>query len=414
MSSHVQQRIEQIYDESSRRVYASLARLLRDLDLAEDAMQEAFAMASDQWPSEGVPNNPVSWLVSTGRFKAIDIIRRRERFHKIGPDLHRRLAEIAQANEQRQAMEIRDDRLQLIFTCCHPAIDPRIQVPLTLREVCGLTTDEIARAFLTTPDAMAQRLVRGKAKIRDAGIPIVIPEREELPQRLDGVLRVIYLIFNEGYSASAGESLTRVELTSEAIRLGRLVLELCPDAEVMGLLALMLLHESRRETRTNKDGAIVLLADQDRGRWNRDFIREGKGLVERSFKTRRFGSYTLQAAISAVHADASSSTETDWPQIVALYDLLLRVSPSPVVSLNRAVAIAMRDGPDAGLILIDSLLDSGELTDYSLAHSARGELLSRIARFSDARDAFRTAIHLTNQKSERQFLRKKLENLVSE
>ncbi|MGB7326789.1 MAG: RNA polymerase sigma factor, partial [Rubripirellula sp.] len=344
--SPVHQQVAELFRTQSRKVFASLVRLLRDFDLAEEAMQEAFTSAISQWEADGVPAHPVAWLVSTGRFKAGDIIRRREKVREIAPGIAHRIEEVCEANDQRAVTEIEDDQLRLIFACCHPAIDPKVQVPLTLREVCGLTTEEIANAFLTTPATMAQRIVRGKAKIRDAGIPFVIPGLVDLPARLDGVLSVIYLIFNEGYSASSGDSLVRSDLSEEAIRLCRLLLGLHNDAEVMGLLALMLLHESRRMTRTSSDGEIVLLEDQDRSQWNHDMISEGKRLVEQSLATRRFGVYTLQAAISAVHADANAATDTDWNQIVALYSVLVQVDPSPVVELNRAVAVAMRDGPD--------------------------------------------------------------------
>ncbi|MEZ6087145.1 MAG: RNA polymerase sigma factor [Pirellulaceae bacterium] len=403
--------IEQIFKQSSQRVFASLARLIRDLDLAEDAMQEAFALATQQWPREGFPDNPVAWLVSTGRFRAIDLIRRREKLRQVSPDIVQRLANIAEVNAHRAASEIEDDRLRLIFACCHPAIDVKVQVPLTLREVCGLTTDEIARAYLTTPATMAQRIVRGKAKIRDAAIPFAIPGISELPERLDAVLSVIYLIYNEGYSASSGDMLTRADLSSEAIRLCRLVLELIEDAEVMGLLALMLLHESRRDTRQTADGDLVLLEDQDRSRWKQDFISEGQRLVRQALRSRRFGGYSIQAAIAAVHAEAPSASQTDWNQIVSLYDLLIRMEPSPVIELNRAVAIAMRDGASAGLSIIDAIFDRGDLQHYALAHSARGELLRRIGRISDARAALQTAITLTKQSAEKRFLQQKLQAL---
>ncbi|QDS88012.1 RNA polymerase sigma factor [Rosistilla ulvae] len=406
--------IESVFRDSSRQVFATLVRLLGDFDLAEDVMQEAFAAALDRWPRDGIPEQPVAWLVSTGRFKAIDRLRRDVRLKAKSESLARRIEEIATANATKQQQAVEDDRLRLIFTCCHPAIDTNIQVPLTLREVCGLTTEEIASAFLTSTQTMAQRLVRGKANIRDAKIPIAMPQQEDLAERLDGVLAVIYLIFNEGYSASSGDSLTRVELTQEAIRLCRLLLELAPDAEVMGLLALMLLHESRREARTNEAGEIILLEDQDRTLWDQQLIGEGSELIERSLATRRFGAYTLQAAISAVHAEASLPEQTDWGQIVALYDLLKRIASSPVVELNRAVAIAMRDGPAAGLEIIDAILSRGELTGYALAHAARGELLRRLDRIDEAREAIEAAMELTNQRSERRFLASKLEMLSAE
>ncbi|QEF99170.1 RNA polymerase sigma factor [Stieleria maiorica] len=411
MNDSIQQQIETLFRNDSRRVFATLARVLRDLDLAEDAMQEAFAAAADQWPGDGVPENPIAWLVTTGRFKAVDSIRRNTKLAEISGDVVERMSRVAGTNASRAATAIEDDRLRLIFTCCHPAIDVKVQVPLTLREVCGLTTDEIARAFLTTPATMAQRIVRGKAKIRDAAIPFVIPELSELPERLDSVLSVIYLIFNEGYSASSGESVTRSDLSGEAIRLCRLVLELLADAEVMGLLALMLLHESRREARQDPRGNIVLLEDQDRSRWDHHLIAEGQQWIERSLASRRFGGYTIQAAISAVHAGAATAGDTDWKQIVSLYDVLLRIQPSPVVELNRAVAVAMCDGPEFGLQLIETILDRGELGHYALAHSARGELLRRSGNTAGAIEAFQRALTLTEQASERRFLSDKLQEL---
>ncbi len=391
----------------SRRWFASLG----DFDLAEDALQDAFAAALAQWPCEGIPANPVSWLVSAGRFKAIDRIRRTAKLAGLAVDIAKRLDAIRELNDSKNAHGIEDDRLRLIFTCCHPAIDPAIQVPLTLREVCGLTTDEIASAFLTESKTMAQRLVRGKSKIRDAKIPIEIPEVSELAARLESVLSVIYLIFNEGYSASRGDTLTRADLSGEAIRLCRLLLSLHDDGEVRGLLALMLLHESRRETRTDADGDIVLLENQDRSLWNRAMIREGVELIEQSLRGGRFGAYTLQAAISAVHAEAATPAETDWTQIIALYDVLLRISPNPVVQLNRAVAIAMRDGPAAGLAIIDAILEDGELCRYRLAHAARGELLLRLGNVEAGGEAIQTALSLTSQASEQRFLAKKLAEL---
>ncbi|MDQ8201393.1 RNA polymerase sigma factor [Pelagicoccus sp. SDUM812003] len=400
--------IAAIYRRESGKVIATLAHLLGDLDLAEDAMQDAFAVAVKTWQENGIPEKPAEWLISTGRFKAIDAIRRRSKLETLQPELARRLQEIEDANLSLAERDIKDDRLRLIFTCCHPAIDLKVQVPLTLREVCGLTTEEIASAFLTAPATMAQRIVRGKAKIRDARIPFVIPSLADLPERLDAVLSVIYLVFNEGYSASTGESLTRLDLSQEAIRLARLVLELIPDPEVKGLLALMLLHESRRTTRVDAQGDIVLLENQDRSRWDKQLIAEGCALVEESLASRRFGFYAIQAAISATHAEAASSEETDWAQIVALYDVLLRIEPSPVIELNRAVAVAMRDGPEAGLALIDALLERGELVDYHLAHSARGELLHRLGRGELAKAAFETALGLAKQEPERRFLRRRI------
>jgi len=402
--------IDGVYRRESRRVYATLVRLLGSFDLAEESLHEAFLAAVEKWGSDGIPENPRAWLVSTARFKAIDLVRRRARFQEMQPDLARPI-DAMDRPETGLDEGIEDDRLRLIFTCCHPAIDSKVQVPLTLREVCGLTTEEIAHAFLTAPATMAQRIVRGKAKIRDANIPYVIPSPADLPQRLDAVLSVIYLVFNEGYSASAGASLTRTDLSEEAIRLARLVLELLPDPEVMGLLALMLLHESRRKARLSAEGEIVLLEDQDRACWNRALIEEGKQLIERSLSTRRFGVYTIQASISAVHAEAATPVQTDWSQIVALYDVLLRAEPSPIIELNRAVAVAMRDGPQAGLEIIEAILSRGELVGYHLAHSARGELLRRLGRTAPAREALEQALLLVKQEPERRFLSRKLEEL---
>ncbi|MBX7255726.1 MAG: RNA polymerase sigma factor [Candidatus Hydrogenedentes bacterium] len=404
ISIPIHDQIDALYRSDSRRVFATLVRLLNDFDLADDAMHEAFAAAVEHWQHNGVPANPRTWLVSTGRFKAIDLLRRRGRFDELQPEIISRLYEVADENANRAEAEIEDDRLRLIFTCCHPAIDPKLQVPLTLREVCGLTTEEIARAFLTSKAAMAQRIVRGKAKIRDAGIPFVVPSLQDLPVRLDAVLATIYLVFNEGYAASQGESLIRVDLTAEAIRLGRLLLELFPDPEVQGLLALMLLHESRRGARVSEDGEIVLLEDQDRSRWNRKLISEGTALVEHALRSRRFGAYTLQAAISAIHAEAASLAQTDWNQIVMLYTVLLRIDSSPIVELNRGVAVGMRDGPEAGLEIIDRILGRGELGEYPFAHSARGEFLRRAGRTAEALSAYRRALELSKQKPERRFL----------
>lgn len=407
----LQNQLDDIYRTQSRRVFATLVRLLGDFDLAEEATHEAFASAMQQWEHEGVPANPRAWLISAGRFKAIEVVQRQSRFAEKRPGILARLEEVDAVNEARAGYDIEDDRLRLIFTCCHPAIDPKVQVPLTLREVCGLTTEEIARAFLTTPPTMAQRIVRGKAKIRDAKIPYAIPSRTDLPERLDAVLVVIYLVFNEGYSATAGESLTRTDLSTEAIRLARLMHTLLPDAEVMGLLSLMLLHESRRTARMSKTGEIVLLEDQDRSLWSRELIEEGKRLVEQSLATRRFGVYTIQAAISAVHADARKAADTDWSQIVALYDVLLRADPSTIVELNRAVAVAMRDGAEAGLDTVDAIVSRGELENYHLLHSTHGELLRRTGRMVEAEAAFRRALELARQEPERQFLEAKLREL---
>ena len=384
---------------------ATLIRLLGDFDLAEEALHEAFRAALEQWPRDGVPANPRAWLVSAGRFKAIDTLRRLSRF-----DAMENAPEPVAPNTapDDDAQSVADDSLRLVFTCCHPALSPDAQVALTLREVCGLTTEEIARAFLTPAPTLAQRIVRAKAKIRDARIPYEVPGRTELPARLDAVLRVIYLVFNEGYSATAGATVTRHDLSSEAIRLGRSLLQLLPEPEVMGLLALMLLQESRRAARMSSSGDIVLLDDQDRGRWDRAMIAEGVGLVERALASRRFGPYALQAAIAAVHAEAATPADTDWAQIVGLYDLLLRVEPAPVVELNRAVAVAMRDGPAAGLTLVDGLLARGELEHYHLAHSARAELCRRLGRDADARAAYERALELALQEPERRFLERRL------
>ena len=404
--SEVRARVEQVYREDSRRILATLIRLLGDFDLAEEALHEAFFVAVERWQRDGVPDNPRTWLVSTGRFKAIDVLRRRARFKASQPLLLAQLEELEQADWSGEDVE--DDRLRLIFTCCHPALAADAQVPLTLREVCDLTTEEIARAFLSAPAAIAQRIVRAKAKIRDAKIPYQVPSLSELPERLDSVLRVIYLVFNEGYSASGGAELTREDLTREAIRLGRLLMELLPEPEVMGLLAMMLLHESRRSARTSPSGELVLLDDQDRSQWDAGLIAEGCALVERALTTRRFGPYCLQAAIAAVHAEAPSAAETDWEQIVGLYDVLLRAVPSPVIELNRAVAVAKRDGALAGLNLIEGILARGELQDYHLAHSARAEFCRQLGRVEEARTAYLRALELTRQEPERRFIQGRL------
>ncbi len=403
--------IEELYRSDSRRIFASLVRLLRDFDLAEEAMHDAFAAAFTQWEVSGIPANPRAWLVSTGRFKAIDALRRRGRFDDLALEIAVRNEQVTQSNVAKATAEIEDDRLRLIFTCCHPAIDAKVQVPLTLREVCGLTTEEVASAFLTSPTTMAQRIVRGKAKIRDAGIPFAIPSATDLPERLESVLAVIYLIFNEGYSASSGNLLTRADLSREAIRLGRLLIGLLPDPEAMGLLSLMLLQESRRKARSTDRGDLILLEDQDRSLWDARLIAEGQQLVEGSLSTGRFGSYTVQAAIAAVHSSAKTASETDWPQIVALYGALYAINASPVVELNRAVAVAMSDGPTAGLELIDAILRRGELSDYHLVHAARAELCRRIGRFDEARIAYLDALRLAKQEPEIRFLQGRLASL---
>ena len=389
---------------------ATLIRLVGDFDLAEEALHEAFAAAVERWPRDGLPANPFAWLVSTGRFKAIDVLRRRVRFDASVAELARQLeTSVEPISLDDQPLE--DDRLRLIFTCCHPALPPDAQIALTMREVCGLTTEEIAHAYLTAPRTVAQRIVRAKAKIRDAGIPYQVPARDELPRRLDAVLQVVYLVFNEGYSASSGTSLTRHDLSAEAIRLGRLLAQLLPEAEAIGLLALMLLQESRRAARTTESGELVLLSDQNRSLWNRELIAEGLALVERALQSQRFGPYSLQAAIAAVHAEAATAEATDWPQIVGIYDVLVRAERSPVVELNRAAAVAMRDGPAAGLALIDAILARGDLAGYQFAHSARGELLRRLGRNEEARAAYQRALALTNQEAEQRFLERRLVGL---
>ena len=407
----VKERLDTLYREESGRILATLIRLLGDFDLAEDVMQDAFAAALQRWPQDGVPENPRSWLVSTGRFKAIDAIRRRERLDAAQEKIVEELDLEPRVTEPEADESVEDDRLRLIFTCCHPVLAPEGRAALTLREVCGLTTEEIARAFLTTPATLAQRIVRAKAKIRDARIPYQVPPAEELPERLATVLQVVYLVFNEGYYASSGSSLTRADLSGEAIRLGRLLLELLPEPEVMGLLALMLLQESRRAARATSEGELILLEDQDRSLWNHGQIAEGVALVERALVSRRFGPYTLQAAIAAVHAEAADAASTDWPQIVALYNLLSRAEPSTVIELNRAVAVAMRDGPEAGLNLIDAILARDELADYHFAHAARADLCRRLGRTADARESYERALTLTRQEPERRFLKKRLQEL---
>lgn len=404
--------LDTLYRAESGRILATLIRLLGDFDRAEDAMQDAFTAALERWAKEGIPANPRAWLVSAGRFKAIDALRRRARFDAAQEKLAQQLEELEPGEDRSEEnMGLEDDSLRLIFTCCHPALSPESRLALTLREICGLKTEEIARALLMTAPALAQRIVRAKAKIRDARIPYQVPSPEELPERLATVLQVIYLVFNEGYSASSGDSLTRPDLSAEAIRLGRLLLELLPEPEVMGLLALMLLQESRRAARATAEGELILLEKQDRSLWNRAFITEGIALVEQALLSRRFGPYSLQAAIAAVHSEAPDASATDWPQIVALYTVLARAEPSPVIELNRAVAIAMRDGPAAGLALIDALIARGELTDYHLAHSVRADLYRRLDRIPEARASYHRALELTRQEPERRFLEKRLREL---
>jgi RNA polymerase sigma-70 factor, ECF subfamily len=416
MSEHsgarVQETVDAVYRSESRRVFATLVRLLGDFDLAEEALHDAFRAALEQWPRDGVPANPRAWLVSAGRFKAIDGLRRRARFDAL-EDVADQVDAIAADTPAPDGESITDDRLRLIFTCCHPALPPDARIALTLREVCGLTTEEIARAFLAAPPTVAQRIVRAKNKIRDARIPYEVPSRAELPDRLEAVLRVVYLVYNEGYSASSGASLTRHDVSGEAIRLGRLLLELLPEPEVAGLLALMLLQESRRAARASASGELVLLADQDRSLWNRAQIAEGSALVEQALSSRRFGPYTLQAAIAAVHAEAPAAAGTDWAQIVGLYDLLARMEPSPVIELNRAVAVAMRDGPAAGLELIDAILARGDLAEYHLAHSARADMCRRLNRNKEAGAAYRRALALARQEPERRFLEQRLAALTA-
>jgi RNA polymerase sigma-70 factor (ECF subfamily) len=415
-TEQIRELLDSLYRVDSGRILATLIRLLGDLDLAEEAMHEAFAAALSLWPQSGVPGNPRPWLISTARFKAIDTLRRRARFDASQDELVRYLeaqSSAAERSNEEDHLEdgFEDDRLRLIFTCCHPSLAPEARVALTLREVCGLTTEEIAKAFLITPRTLAQRIVRAKAKIRETPIPYEVPTPQELPERLGAVLHVIYLVFNEGYSAAAGAEVTRSELTGEAIRLGRLLTELQPEPEVIGLLSLMLLQESRHAARTSPTGELILLEHQDRSLWNREQIAEGLALLEKALKSRRFGSYTLQAAIAAVHAEAESVAATDWRQIVALYDQLLRIQPSPVVQLNRAVAIAMCDGPEAGLAHIDAVLEQGELANYYLAHSARADLCRRLGRIPEARASYEKALALARQEPERRFLVRRLEEL---
>lgn len=412
MSEHttegIREKVDAVYRSDSRRVLATLIRLLGDFDLAEEALHNAFVAAIEQWPRDGIPANPRAWLVSAGRFKAIDNMRRRVRFDAARADLAMRLYAVTFDSAAFEDQGIEDDRLRLVFTCCHPALPPDAQVAMTLREVCGLRTEEIASALLTSAPTVAQRIVRAKSKIRDAGIPYEVPLRADLPDRLDSVLQVVYLVFTEGYSASSGELLTRPDLSAEAIRLGRLIVELLPEPEAQGLLGLMLLQESRRSARTSAAGELILLGEQDRSLWNREHIAEGIALVERALSSHHFGPYTLQAAIAAVHAEAPNAAATDWAQIVGLYDVLARAEPSPVIELNRAVAVAMRDGPSAGLALIDAILASGDLQDYHLAHSARAELCRRLGKTAEARVSYQRALELARQEPERRFLERRL------
>jgi RNA polymerase sigma-70 factor (ECF subfamily) len=407
----VDETVNAVYLSDSRRVLATLIRLLGDFDLAEEAMHDAFRAALEQWPRDGVPANPRAWLVSAGRFKAIDGMRRRARFDPLDEIEDEADLAVDDPAAWADAESVEDDRLRLIFTCCHPALSPDAQVALTLREVCGLTTEEIAQAFLTPAPTLAQRIVRAKAKIRDARIPYQVPTQAELSERLDAVLRVIYLVFNEGYSASSGASLTRHELSGEAIRLGRLLVELLPEPEAEGLIALMLLHESRRAARMSPSGELVLLDEQDRSIWDQKLIAEGRRFVEQALRSGRPGPYAIQAAIAAVHTEAPNAAATDWAEIVGLYDLLWRADPSPIIELNRAVAVAMRDGPAAGLALVDALLDRGDLADYRLAHAARGELCRRLGRIPEARISYKRALKLARQEPERRFLDRRLAEL---
>jgi RNA polymerase sigma-70 factor, ECF subfamily len=407
----IDETLEDVYRTESRRILATLIRLLGDFDLAEDALQDAFRAAMEQWPRDGIPANPRTWLVSAGRFKAIDSLRRRGRFDALMGELAEQLDQEA-GNAAGPDDAIEDDRLRLIFTCCHPALAPDARVALTLREVCGFTTEAIASAFLTSPSTLAQRIVRAKAKIRDAKIPYEVPEREELPARLDGVLQVVYLVFNEGYASSSGESLTRPDLSAEAIRLGRLLVELLPEPEAEGLLALMVLHESRRAARTSPEGDLVVLEEQDRALWNQEFIAEGIALVKQALAAQRVGPYTLQAAIAAVHSSAPTFATTDWNQIVGLYDLLLQTSPSPVVEVSRAVAVAMRDGPWAGLVLVDAILARGDLSEYHLVHAAQADMYRRLHKTDEARAAYQRALALAQQQAERRYLERRMRNLV--
>jgi RNA polymerase sigma-70 factor (ECF subfamily) len=412
-SEKLRETIDEIYRLESRRVLATLIRLLGDFDLAEEALHEAFTTALEQWGREGLPKNPRTWLVSVGRFKAIDNIRRRARFDSSLAQIANELGPNTENPFETEDEDIEDERLRLIFTCCHPALSPDAQIALTLRTVCGFTTEEIAHAFLTPPPTIAQRIVRAKAKIRDARIPYEVPSHADLPDRLDSVLHVIYLVFNEGYSASFGESLTRHDLSSEAIRLGRLLVELLAEPEAIGLLALMLLQESRRAARVSPTGDLILLNEQDRSLWDRAHITEGLSLIQQALASRRFGPYTIQAAIAAVHARAATADGTDWNQIVALYDILIQADPSPIIELNRAVAVAMRDGPEAGLVIIEAILARGDLNDYHFIHSAHADLCRRLGKTAEARASYERALLLTQQKSEREFLERRLRELYN-
>jgi RNA polymerase sigma-70 factor (ECF subfamily) len=410
-TDRVRELIDDVYRSESRHVLATLIRLLGDFEAAEEAVHDAFAVAVEQWARNGVPANPRAWLVSTGRFKAIDGMRRRARFDASLTELVKKLESTSSEAEEWDEESVEDDRLRLIFTCCHPALSPEAQVAMTLREVCSLTTEEIARAFLTKPTTVAQRIVRAKAKIRDARIPYVVPSETELPDRLEAVLRVVYLVFNEGYSASSGGALTRHDLSTEAIRLGRLLIELLPEPEAVGLLALMLLQDSRRAARTSPTGDLILLENQDRSLWNRGQIAEGVSLVERALSSRRIGPYAIQAAIAAIHTQAPTAEATDWNRIVSFYDLLAQAESSPIIELNRAVAVAMRDGPAAGLVLVDAIFARGELDNYHLAHSARADFCRRLGRIGDARASYERALRLTKQEPERRFLQQRLSEL---
>jgi RNA polymerase sigma-70 factor, ECF subfamily len=410
---HARDTLEAIYRSESRRVLATLIRVVGDFDLAEEALHDAVTAAMEQWPRDGVPANPRAWLVSTGRFKAIDRIRRQSRFDPLPEAIAEQLQTAAIDPAQWDDQHIEDDRLRLIFTCCHSSLPQEAQLALTLREVCGLTTEQIARSFLTRAPTIAKRIVRAKAKIRDAGIPYEVPSPADLPDRLESVLQVIYLIFTEGYSASSGPLLMRPDILEEALRLGRLLVDLLPDPEVLGLLALMLLQDSRRSARVSPEGEVILLEEQDRSLWKRNLIDEGKALVERALSSRRVGPYTLQAAIAAVHADALSAASTDWAQIVGLYDVLLRASPSPVIELNRAIAIAMRDGPADGLALIDAILKRGDLQDYYLAHAARADLCKRLGKTAEAVTSYQRALSFARQEPARRFLERRLGELIN-